>query len=150
MATTSHELLAALRRRFEGLRLKPYYCPAHVATIGEGSTRYEDGSAVQISDPPITVERAQEMGYRDGAACLHVACKLSPQLARLENAARRVAVADFIYNLGATRYSASTLRRKINEGNWPEAKREMGKWVWGGGRKLPGLVKRRAADAALL
>lgn len=147
---TSREILAALCRRFEGLRLRPYLCPAGVATIGEGTTRYEDGTAVTLKDPPITAERAETLAARDQAAFLHAACKLSPNLATLANAARRAAVADFIYNMGPTRYRASTFRRKVGEGNWPEARRELAKWIWGGGRRLPGLVKRRAAEALLL
>lgn len=147
---TSREILAALCRRFEGLRLKPYLCPAGVATIGEGTTHYEDGTAVTLKDPPITAERAGELAARDQAAFLHAACKLSPNLATLANAPRRAAIADFIYNMGPTRYAASTLRRKVREGNWPEAREQIGKWVYGGGRKLPGLVKRRAAEALLL
>ena len=41
---------AALARRFEGLYLTPYLCPAGVATIGYGSIFYEDGTRVQLTD----------------------------------------------------------------------------------------------------
>lgn len=60
------------------------------------------------------------------------------------------ALADFAYNLGATRLAGSTLRRKVNSGDIEGAKRELAKWVRGGARVLPGLVLRRAAEAALL
>ena len=52
-------LAAKLCRRFEGLYLRPYLCPAGVPTIGYGSTVYENGMAVQLTDPPITRERAE-------------------------------------------------------------------------------------------
>ncbi|MBM9614727.1 lysozyme [Desulfobulbus rhabdoformis] len=60
------------------------------------------------------------------------------------------AIADFAYNLGATRLAGSTLRRKINAGDFEGARAELKKWVCGGGRILPGLVLRREAEAAAL
>lgn len=60
------------------------------------------------------------------------------------------AIADFSYNLGVGRLKASTLRRKLNGGDYDGARRELMKWVRGGGRVLPGLVTRRAVEAALL
>lgn len=60
------------------------------------------------------------------------------------------AIADFAYNLGLGRLRASTLRRRVNEEDWAGAAAELAKWVNGGGRKLPGLVKRRAVEAAIL
>ena len=51
----------AIVRRFEGFRASPYLCPAGVPTIGYGSTRYEDGSKVSLTDPPITQERADQI-----------------------------------------------------------------------------------------
>lgn len=61
-----------------------------------------------------------------------------------------VAIADFCFNLGVGRYKASTLRRRVDAGDWAGARAELGKWVWGGGRRLPGLVLRRQAEARLL
>lgn len=60
------------------------------------------------------------------------------------------ALADFAYNLGLGNLKASTLRRKINAGDFEAARIELSKWVRGGGRVLPGLVLRRAEEAALL
>ena len=55
------KVAAALARMFEGLYLSPYLCPAGVATLGYGATYYEDGTRVQLSDPPITRERAEAL-----------------------------------------------------------------------------------------
>lgn len=74
------------------------------------------------------------------------ALRLSPGL----HGDRLVAIADFVFNLGPTRYASSTLRRRMNEADWPGARHEIRRWVFGGGRKLPGLVIRREAEAALL
>lgn len=59
-------------------------------------------------------------------------------------------IADFAYNTGLGALRGSTLRKRINAGDWEAAKVELGKWVRGGGRVLPGLVLRRAAEAALI
>ena len=55
------EIAAGLCRRFEGLHLRPYLCPAGVPTIGYGATYYEDGTRVTLSDPPLTPQRAEEL-----------------------------------------------------------------------------------------
>ena len=63
---------------------------------------------------------------------------------------RLAAMVDFAFNLGAGRLQTSTLRRRINEMDWAGAALELGKWVHGGGRVLPGLVARRQAEIALM
>jgi lysozyme len=63
---------------------------------------------------------------------------------------RLSAIADFAYNCGLGNLKASTLRRRVNEGNFDAAKTELARWVRGGGKVLPGLVIRRAAEAQLL
>lgn len=74
------------------------------------------------------------------------ALRLSPSL----EGDRLTSIADFIFNLGPTKYAASTLRKRVNEGRWEDARTELRRWVYGGGRKLPGLVLRREAEATLL
>lgn len=136
--------LYALIRRFEGLRLKPYLCPAGIPTVGYGHT----GPEVTMQSPPITATVAEALLREDAEKHVALALKLSPVLA--EHPDRLAAIADFVFNLGPTRYKASTLRRRVNEADWGGAAHEIRKWVYGGGRKLPGLVLRREAEAALL
>lgn len=50
-------------------------------------------------------------------------------------------------NLGAGALQRSTLRRKVNREEHADVPAELGKWVWAGGRKLKGLVKRRNSEA---
>lgn len=137
-----------LLERFEGLRLRPYICPAGVPTIGLGSTRYLDGRPVRLTDSPITREHAyllaREQILRD---YLPAVLKLCPGV---DTEARAAALVDFAYNLGSGNLKASTLRRRVNAGDWPAAQRELRKWVRGGGKVLPGLVLRREAEAALV
>lgn len=44
----------------------------------------------------------------------------------------------------------STLRRRVNQRDWPSATKELRRWVYGAGKVLPGLVARREAEALLL
>lgn len=60
------------------------------------------------------------------------------------------AIVDFTFNLGAERLQTSTLRRCINQLDWAAAVTELRRWVYGGGKVLPGLVTRREAEAAWL
>lgn len=135
--------LLDLIRRFEGLRLKAYLCPAGVWTCGWGAT----GGDIS-KDTQWTQEKADARLHQDAAVFMSGACAQSPVLWFDEN--KRAAITDFCFNLGMTRYKASTLKRKVNAGDWEGAQEELQKWVWGGGRKLPGLVARRQAEALLL
>lgn len=137
-------VLLALIRRFEGLRLKPYLCPAGVPTIAYGHT----GKEVHMGMSPISEAVAEGMLHQDAAVFTEASANLSPVLWFAEN--KHAAIADFCFNLGTSRYKASTLRRKVNAGDWDSAAEELQKWVWGGGKKLPGLVLRRKAEALLL
>lgn len=142
------ELAAQLCRRFEGLRLRPYLCPAGVPTIGFGSTRYLDGRAVQLTDPAISATAANVMLLASlRGVYLPAVLQLCPGV---DDARRLAALLDFAYNLGAGNLRASTLRRKVNAGDWAAVPAELRKWVRGGGRVLPGLVSRREAEVALI
>jgi lysozyme len=143
------DLAAELCRRFEGFRSKPYLCPAGIPTIGYGSTYYADGRKVTLNDAPVTKEEADALllfelhhTYAPGVV------RLCPILLRYPR--RLNAIVDFTYNLGVGRLQTSTLRRKINAQDWDAAKEQLMLWVRGGGKILPGLVKRRQADCALM
>jgi lysozyme len=60
------------------------------------------------------------------------------------------AIVDFAYNLGIGRLQTSTLKRKINAQDWAGAQEQIMLWTRGGGKVLPGLVKRRLAEKLLL
>jgi lysozyme len=147
VANEAVEIAAALCRRFEGFYSKPYLCPAAVATIGYGSTRYENGTRVSLADAPITRERAEAlMRWELETVCL-------PSVNRYchdQPANVQAALVDFVFNCGAGRLAGSTLRKRINAGDYEGAKLELAKWVRGGGKVLPGLVKRRTAESLLL
>ena len=134
--------------RFEGFRSRPYMCSAGVWTVGLGSTRYLDGQPVRPTDPPITREHAYALAVEQlRRDYLPAVLRLCPGIDSYD---RLAGVLSFTYNVGAGALQASTLRRRINAGDWPGAQAEMRRWVRGGGRVLPGLVTRRAIEAGLL
>lgn len=133
--------LYRLIKRFEGCRLMPYLCPAGVWTCGWGST----GPDV-IPGQAWTQDYADQRMTQDAIRFARGALALCPTLTGTAHAA----IADFAYNLGLGRLRASTLRRRLNDGDMQAAAMELMKWVRGGGRVLPGLVARRAAEAAML
>ena len=149
------DLAAELCRRFEGFRSKPYLCPAGIPTIGYGSTYYADGRKVQLTDPPMEEPQARALLM---AELLHTyapgvirQCPILLTLAVTQKDWRKInAIVDFAYNLGVGRLQTSTLRRKINAQDWDAAKEQLMLWTRGGGKVLPGLVKRRQAECALM
>ena len=140
-----------LAKRFEGFhrvpradpgRAHPYVCPAGYWTIGYG----------HLCDPkyqPITEAEAEGYLATDLMTALNATRRYCPVLST-EPEGRFAAIVDFTFNLGAGRLQTSTLRRRLNQRDWPSAASELRRWVYGGGKVLPGLVTRREAEIALL
>lgn len=142
------EVAAALARRFEGFAAHPYLCPAGVPTIGYGATYYEDGRAVKLTDPAITRERAEALlAWQVRTVYLPAVLRLCPNV---DTPDRLAALIDFAFNLGSRQLEGSTLRRKVNAGDWPAARVQIMRWTRGGGRVLKGLERRREAERALM
>lgn len=142
------DLACELARSFEGLCLYPYLCPAGVPTIGYGTTRYPGGTVVSLNDSPITRADAEKLLRYEMQAGLDRAFALSPSLAS-ESEGKQAAIADFIYNLGSGRYAASTLRKRIESGDFDDVPDQLRRWTKAGGRQLRGLVLRREAEISL-
>jgi len=143
------DIAAALCKQFEGFRSKPYLCPAGIATIGYGSTYYGNGAKVSLSDAPISEPEASNLLLNElRHTYLPGVLRNCPILATDEKKCN--AIVDFCYNLGVGRLQTSTLKRKINTQDWEGAKEQLMLWTKGGGRVLPGLLKRRTAECLLL
>ena len=143
------DIAVALCQRFEGFRARPYLCPAGVPTIGYGSTYYPGGVRVALTDPEISEPHARSLLIDELThTYLPGVLRACPGLA--SDSVRLNAIVDFAYNLGVGRLQTSTLRKRVNAQDWPGASQELGRWVRAGGRVLPGLVKRRAAEALIL
>jgi lysozyme len=145
-------LTIALAKEFEGLHrvvtrrpvitVVPYLCPANFWTIGYGHLCAKD-------HPPIIEDQAEAYLALDLQTALLATLRYCPCLAS-EPEHRLAPIVDFTFNLGAGRLQTSTLRRRINEQDWNEAGNELLRWVNGGGRVLPGLVRRREAERLML
>lgn len=129
-----------LIKSFEGLRLSAYKDVVGVVTIGYGTT-----SGVKMGDT-ITKERAEEL-LRDDVK------RFEDQVLRLVKVpltqGQFDALVSFTYNLGAANLGNSTLLRLLNAGDYKGAAAQFDRWTKAGGKELPGLVKRRAAERAL-
>ena len=133
----------ALIKSAEGLRLKAYPDPGTGGlpwTIGYGSTSGVTRNMV------ITEVQAEQM--------------LAADLVRFERIVERLvrvplnqgqfdALVSFTYNVGEGNFTKSTLLRKLNAGDSTSAAEQFSRWINAGGKVLPGLVKRRAAERAL-
>ena len=136
-----------LIKKYEGFSAKPYLCPAQIPTIGYGATYYEDGKKVTLQDSLITEDRSVELLKH----LLVTFEKSVDSFCRDDiNQNQFDALVSFAYNLGTSSLKSSTLLKKVNANPAdPTIKDEFMKWVNAGGKKLPGLVKRRADEAAL-
>jgi len=142
-------LAADLCRFFEGFSSKPYICPAGYPTIGYGTVYKPDGTKVTMQDEPISKELANDWLMRElQNNYMTGVLKASPIL--IANERLLAAITDFAYNLGVGRYRASTLKRRVDSNDLLGVETELKKWVRGGGKTLPGLVKRRQAEIDLL
>jgi lysozyme len=136
----------AIIRKYEGLRLQAYICPSGLATIGFGATFYENGSRVQLGDK-ITRDRADQL--------LFFQVKLFAEEVRRTvksniNENQLGALVSFCFNVGGDAFGKSTLARKVNANPSDSTIRnEFMRWTRGGGKVLPGLVKRREEEANL-
>ena len=129
----------ALIKRFEGLRTKAYLCPAGVPTIGYGHTK-----DVRLNDPEITEAEAdrllaEDLGVYEAAVTEMVKVPLTQN--------QFDALVSFAFNLGIGALRFSTLLKRLNAG-LPCAE-EFDRWTMAGGKTLPGLVRRRAAERRL-
>lgn len=140
-----------LAKRFEGFhrvprsdpgRAHPYVCPAGFWTIGYGHL-------CDPKHPPITGAEGEAYLAKDLVTALNATLRYCPVLAT-QPEGRLAAIVDFTFNLGAGRLQTSTLRRRINQLDWAGAASELRRWVYGGGKVLPGLVLRREAEARIV
>ncbi|HEM7577668.1 TPA: lysozyme [Serratia marcescens] len=131
-----------LIKRFEGLRLKAYPDSVGVWTIGYGWTQPVDGKKVghgmQIDQ--ATADRLLKCGVVQYEQGVNQLVKVKITQGQFD------ALVSFAYNLGLRSLSTSTLLQKLNAGDTQGAADEFGKWVNAGGKRLDGLVARRAAE----
>lgn len=123
---------------FEGLVLRPYRDPIGIMTVCYGDTHAQMREYTPAECRALLVASLQEHGAAI-APCLPD--KLPDHVA--------ASVLSFAYNVGPAALCGSTLARKLKAGDVAGACAELGRWVYAGGRVLPGLVKRRVAERAM-
>lgn len=126
-------------KRFEGLRLKAYRCPAGVWTIGYGHTGDVEEGMV------ITKHQAETILEFDLERFERAVARLAPKA----NHNQFSALVSFAFNVGIGALEKSILLRRFNQGFVHAAADEFRKWTRAGGKVLPGLVKRREAERQL-
>jgi len=124
----------------EGLRLQSYVCPAGVWTVGYGHTRdVYKGMVITRRDADLFL--GEDVEIASAAVSRLVSVPIGDN--------QFSALVSFTFNLGARRLAKSTLLWRLNRGQYGSVPAELAKWRKGGGRVLPGLVKRRALESAL-
>ena len=141
----------ALLKKFEGCPTDPennmamsYRCAANVPTIGYGSTKYK-GQKV-VDGMYITMQEAEdllqhEMEEYEG----YINDMVSVDLKQCEFSA----LVCWVFNLGPSNFSSSTLKKTIEAQDWDSVPFQMKRWNKAGGKTLEGLVRRREAEALL-
>lgn len=129
----------------EGLRLKPYKCSAGVATIGIGSTYYEDGRKVRLSDPAITKERAYtlfENVLKHYEMCVYTCTRDDINQNQFD------ALVSLAFNIGTNALKKSTLIKRVNKDpNGKDIEGAFLMWKNAGGKPI--LLERRKREYKL-
>ncbi len=133
-----------LIRSFEKFEPKAYLCPAGKLTIGYGHV-------IKASEPHL---RSKTLTQAEAEALLRDDCRtveiyLSAVLPDWVRSHHFDALVSFCFNCGVKAFDGSTLRVKIKQGDRQGAQGEFHKWIFSKGRRLRGLVVRRACEALM-
>ena len=125
---------------YEGTVLRSYRDPIGIITACVGHT----GPELRMGQR-YTRQQCEDMLYGD--LLKHTAAL--DCIKRPMTDGQKAAFLSFAFNVGNKAFCDSTLTRKANAGDMPGACAELSRWTRAGGRELPGLVKRRAAEREL-
>ena len=131
-----------LIKRFEGFSPTIYICPAGYPTIGYGHVvlaHEQDQFAAGITQAEATELLRKDVRIAERAVLRLISVPLTD--------GQFDALVSFTFNLGAGALQRSTLRRKVNRGEHQSVPAELMKWVWAAGKRMPGLIRRRKAEA---
>lgn len=129
----------ALIQQWEGCKLKAYRDVANVLTIGYGSTGPHVKPGMTITQDEADALLLKDLSRFEDRVSRLVKVDLSDN--------QFAALVSFDFNTGAL--DKSTLLKKLNKGDYNSVPSELMKWVNAGGKKVAGLVNRRAAEAGL-
>ena len=132
-----------IAEQFEGLRLEAYHDPVGYPTQGYGRLLSRQRYAPLDGYPPIDNATARAWLADDMLSAQRSVHRLVPVPL---SAGQEAALIDFSFNCGAGNLQVSTLRHAILRGDFDFAASQFKRWVWAGGVKLPGLVRRRGVE----
>jgi lysozyme len=157
---------ADLMHKYEGYRNKPYLCPAHIWTIGYGHVLYQDQIKLPVvrkegyngiirKEYPLkpednrvwTKQEIEDLFAEDVRVFERGVLRLVPNSAGSQG--RFDALVSFAFNAGLGNLQRSSIRMKANRDDHEGAAEAFMTWVKGGGKVLPGLVKRRTDEKLL-
>lgn len=133
-------IAAGLIAYFEGYKPTPYHDPIGILTVCYGHTGNINSSKTytkQECDELLKQDLANSFSIVDRNVTVWLPVKT------------RAALASFVFNVGETKFKSSRLLHRLNDGQTLYACNELSKWVFAGGKKLPGLVRRREAEREL-
>ncbi len=130
-----------LTKQFEGLRLSAYADQVGVWTIGYGHT----GPGVHAG---LTITQDQADAFLASDISGAVTC-VNHLVTSAINQNQFDAMVDFVFNLGCASLASSTLLRFVNTGDFASAAGQFQRWDHAGGVVVPGLLRRRQAEATL-
>lgn len=129
----------ALIKRFESFCATVYRCPAGKPTIGYGHVILPGEQFGTITEAEAIELLRRDLAIAEAAVRRLITIPLSQS--------QFDALVSFTFNVGEGALEKSTLRLRINQGNWTLAKRELLRWVYADGKKLKGLAARREEEA---
>lgn len=130
-----------LIKSFEGFRATPYKCPAGHLSIGYGHVIRDPQDfvgGIHSREAHVLLCQDLENAHRAVLRMVRVPLTLYQQ----------EALTSFVFNLGAMAFHRSTLRAKVNRGHHHQIPKELRRWIYCAGRKMPGLIVRRAREAS--
>lgn len=129
-------------KEFEGFSPCSYICPGGKKTIGFGHVILPD----EEFDEPLPISKAEEILFGD----LHEAAKaVNDLVTTILTQSQFDALTSFVYNIGQGNFRSSTILKLLNKRDYEGASREFERWIYGGGKRLPGLIRRRERERAL-
>ena len=145
-------------KHHEGVRTRPYRCPALLWTVGVGHVIDPNHIRVQLDerrslsipegwDRTLTMEEVDAILAKDLESFERGVVRLCP--ASAGNQSHRDALTSFSFNVGLGNLQRSTIRQRYNRGDYEDAAEGFLDWTKAGGKVLPGLVKRRNDERAL-
>ena len=132
-------------KEFEGFRGKRYLCPAGKWTIGYGHV-IVDSERATLWNVELTEDQATKLLMKD---LVRFEDAVSAMVAVPLTQGQFDALVSFAYNLGEAKLRSSTLLKLLNAGDYEGARKQINRWVYSNGKKLEGLIRRRARETEM-